>query len=101
MFIAVNMLFKRLTYFSKRVGAVSLGWSSNSGKVGRLIAVAMVEVEVAEDCEDDEVVEESEDIKTQLTLRFSWTIQCLKHKIFVSDYGNPILVAICDVCSRY
>ena len=40
--IAVNLLFKRLTYFSKQVGAVSFGWSSNSGKVGRLIAVAIV-----------------------------------------------------------
>ena len=60
MFMAVNMLFKRLTYLYKRVGAVSLGWSSNSGKVDKLIAVAMVEVEVAEYCEDGEVVEESE-----------------------------------------
>ena len=38
----LSVLFKRLTYFSKRVGAVSLGWSSNSGKVGRLITVAIV-----------------------------------------------------------
>ena len=57
------MLFKRLTYFSKRVGAVSLGWSSNSGKVGRLMAVAMVELDVAEDCEGDEVDKESEGIE--------------------------------------
>ena len=42
---------------------MSLGWSSNSGTVGRLIAVAMVEVEVAEDCEGDEVDGGSEGIK--------------------------------------
>ena len=62
MYIAVNVLFKRLTYFSKRIGVVSLGSSSNSGKVGRLIAAIMVEADFSEECEDDEVDEESESI---------------------------------------
>ena len=59
MFIAVNMLSKRLTYFSKRTGTVSLGWRSNSGKVGRLIAIA----EAAEGCEGEVVDEESAGIE--------------------------------------
>ena len=65
--ITVNLLFKRLTYFSKRVGAVSFSWSSNSGKVGRLIAVAIVQVGVPEDCESAEVdgeFDSSKEIKT-------------------------------------
>ena len=34
MLIAVNTLSKRVTYFSKRVGAVSLGCSSNTCRKG-------------------------------------------------------------------
>ena len=39
MSIAANRLFRRFWYFSKLVGTVSLGWRSNSGKVGRFIAI--------------------------------------------------------------
>ena len=65
MFIAVNMLSKRLTYFLKRTGTVSLGWRSNSGKVGRLIAIA----EAAEGCEGEVVDEESAGIENKVDRR--------------------------------
>ena len=39
--IAANMLFRRFWYFSKRICTVSLGWRSNSGNVGRFIAIAI------------------------------------------------------------
>ena len=57
MFITVNIVFKCLMYFSKWIGVVSFGWSSNSGKDCRLIIA-----DVAEDCEGDEIDEESESI---------------------------------------
>ena len=62
MFIPVNMLSKRLTYFSKRTGTVSLGGRSNSGKVGRLIAIA----EAVEGCEGEVVDEESAGIENKV-----------------------------------
>ena len=61
---------------------MSLGWISNLGKVARLIAAIMVEADFSEECEDDEVDEESKAFKTQSFDRFSWSIQHFKHKDF-------------------
>ena len=53
MFLAVNRLLRRFTYFSKLVGAVSHRCSSNSGKLGKFTGAAMVgEVVVDVDNED-------------------------------------------------
>ena len=93
MFVATNKLSSRFTYFSKRVGAVSLGWSSNSEKFGRLIGVG-AGTGGAESDELDEELEESDGMVDHVVG------SPISPELILIVYLDPILVAICEIQKR-